>query len=273
MKAKPFFLPCVSVFLLCASSGFGSYASCNVYAVYENLSQSRMDTSAVLGQPAQEEVLLGIGLEDYSSSWARATLDGKVSGRTEGFSAAGKDVFAHSSSVSSADWLVWSDTLAVGTPVRLWLDVLFEGHLYSEQSDAVSRAWVVLQKDGVAIYSGSAEYNGSGVSAGSQWDGSCFIQDSKTCLLYAPGSLFIDAAVGQRLNLTLHLQTSIECTQTQNGGARTDFSSSGSYQFLGAYSRGMPPRQLDVQVILVPEPLSLVLLLGGAAVNLRRFRL
>lgn len=273
MKIKPFFPNWVFIFLPCVSSAFGSYASCNVYAVYGNLWDSKMATSTVLGQPAQEEVLLGIGLEDYASSWARATLDGKVYGSTEGFSAAGKDVYAHCSSVSSADWRVWSETLAPGTPVRLWLDVLFEGQFYSEQPGAFSSASVVLRLNETPIYSGAAQFHGSVVSAADQWEGNCFVQNSTTCLLYAPGSLFVDAVVGETFNLTLHLQTSIESTQTQNGGARTDFSSSGSYQFLGAFSQGIPPRELDVQMILIPEPASLGMLLCGVLGAFRKYSL
>ncbi len=270
MKNKPVFLYLTTILLVSGGNVFASYASCNTYAVYGAVSDSTLNTSSMLGLPAEAETLVGAGLEDYASSWTRATLDGKVSGVTEGFSAAGQDLYAHSSAVSSANWLVRSNTVAAGTPVRLWLDVLFEGQFYSEQPQAISSASVSLQRNGETIYRGSARFFRTFVTTTYSWDGSCFVENSTTCVLSAPGSLFVHAVVGDVINLTMNLQTAIECTQTALGGARTDFSSSGSYQFLGAFDYGLPSKELDVEMILIPEPAAVVVVFFGGLAALRK---
>lgn len=272
MKNKPFFLAAVSIFFLFQACLFASYAICNAYSVYGNLSGSDLKTSNSLTKPAQAEVLVSAGLSDYASSWAQATLDGKVYSLTEGFGTAGVDISAHSSADSSADWLVWSDTVPLGTPVRVWVDLLFEGQLSSYQSRAASSASVQLSLNGQSIYTGSARYQIPTVTADGSWADSCYRREYYDCNVYAPGSLFIQTAVGQTINLTLTLQTSVECTQITFGGARTDFASSGSYAFLGVYSVGTPSKPLNVQMILIPEPASLLLLACGGCLLGRNFR-
>lgn len=272
MKTTSFLPAAVFIFFIFQARLFASYALCNAYSVYGNLSNSDLKTSHLLTSPAQAEVIVGSGLSDYASSWAQATLDGKVYGLTEGFSTAGTAVYAHSSAVSSADWRVWSNTVPIGTPVRVWIDLLFQGQLYSEQSQAASFASVKLSLNGQSIYTASARYYSPTVTAYGSWTDSCFPVDAHTYDVYAPGSLFIQTAVGQTINLTLMLQTSIECTQTALGGARTDFSSCGSYTFLGVYSVGTPSKPVDVQLILIPEPASLLLLVCGGLLGARNFR-
>jgi len=263
VETKPFLRAAVSLFFTLQPCLFASFASCNSYAVYGNLSNSDLEISVLPGLPASSDVLSGTGLSDYASSWAQATLDGKVCGLTEGFSTAGKNVYAASTSVSSADWLVWSNTVPLGTPVRVWVDLLFDGQLYSEQSLAVSFASVQLSMNGQSICTGSARYQYPTVTADGLWAGAYFAGGDFSYNVYAPASLFIQTAVGQTINLTLTLQTSIECTQTTLGGARTDFSSCSSYTFLGVYSVGTPSKPLNVQLILIPEPASLLLVCGG----------
>ncbi len=272
MKNKPFFLAAVSIFFLFQACLFASYAICNAYSVYGNLSGSDLKTSNSLTKPAQAEVLVSAGLSDYASSWAQATLDGKVYGLTEGFGTAGVDISAHSSADSSADWLVWSDTVPLGTPVRLWVDLLFEGRLYSEQRQAVSSASAVLLLNGQSLYSASIRFQNPTLTADGLWAYSYVSSGPFSYDLYAPGSLFIATSVGQKINLTLTLQTSVECTQITFGGARTDFASSGSYAFLGVYSVGTPSKPLNVQMILIPEPASLLLLACGGCLLGRNFR-
>ncbi|HOK66652.1 MAG TPA: hypothetical protein PK054_09365 [Anaerohalosphaeraceae bacterium] len=272
MKTKPLFLAATSLFFLFQSCLFASYAICNAYSVYGNLSDSDLKTSHSLTKPAQAEVLVSAGPSDRASSWAQATLDGKVYGFTEGFGTAGVDIYAHSSAVSSADWLVWSDTVPLGTPVRVWVDLLFVGYLSSYHSRAASSASVQLSLNGQSIYAGSARYQIPTVTAEGSWVDSCGARIAYYCNVYAPGSLFLQTAVGQTINLTLTLQTSVECPQITIGGARTDFSSSGSYTFLGVYSTGTPSKPLNVQMILIPEPASLFLLACGGCLLGRNFR-
>ncbi len=267
MNVKLFCVSMVSL-LFCSSNVLASYACADAYAVYGGQTDS-CSTTTISSVPAVAEASVSTGLEDYAFGWAQATLDGKVSGCTEGFSAAGKDVYAHSSAVSSADWLVVSDTVPVGTAVRIWVDVLFEGRFYSEQSQAASRASVVFQADGKTIYEGSAYFQYPVITAEGQWEGMYQPEQPFLYGLSAPGSLFVQTAVGERINLTLLLQTSIECTQTQQGGAFTDFSSSGSYAFLGVYNLGVPAKELNVQMVLIPEPCSILLVLLGTAAAIR----
>jgi len=277
VKTKPFFLAAVSHFFLFQSCLFASYAISNAYSVYGNLSDSDLKTSNSLTNPAQAEVFVSAGPSDCASSWAQATLDGKVYGFTEGFNTTGADIvdiYAYSSAVSSADWLVWSDTVPLGTPVRVWVDLLFEGQLYSYHTRAASSASGQISLNGQPIYAGSARYQYPlTAEAEGSWVDSCSIGiTGYNCKVYAPGSLFLQTAVGQTINLTLTLQTSVECAQITIGGARTNFSSSGSYTFLGVYSTGTPSKPLNVQMILIPEPTSLLLLACGGCLLGRNFR-
>ena len=79
-----------------------------------------------------------------------------------------------------------------------------------------------------------------------------FPDGDNTYDLFAPGTFFLDAAVGDTINLTLSLQTEIDCTNTFEGGARTDFSSTGSYLFTGGFDQNFAPAMTfgDVDFLL-----------------------
>jgi hypothetical protein len=271
MNAKPIlsFLM-VSVFLF-APSAFASFASANATAQYGSLPvDSETDSTVSPALPAEAHALSEFLPGDYGQSDAKAYLDGRVESYTSGSGAYGNPVYAQSYATSSAEWLIQSDTLASGTSVRVWLDVLFEGQLYSEGTSFISSAEVLLSLNGDEIYSGSASFAKPNLTVEGFWNGNVFPNGGDAYDVYAPGTLIFDTAVGEIINLTLYLRTEVDCGPTWETGALADFSNSGSYSFIGGFDLHMPPRQLDVNFILIPEPATLLLLLAGTLLLKKR---
>lgn len=264
MKARPFFHSVVLILIVCNPSAFASVASVEVTAQYGSLPvDSVADSTSSLILPAEAHAFSEFELGGFGQSDAKAYLDGRVESFSSGLGAYGHPIYAQSQAASSADWLVHSDTLPVGTPVRVWLDVVFEGRLFSMNSELISSTQASLKLDGDEIYSGSASFAKPDLTAEGNWSGNLTQDGSSAYNLNLPNTLIFDTAVGETINLTLFLRTEIDCGPTWETGASADFSSTGFYTFVGAYDLEIPPHSLNVNFILIPEPFSILLLAAG----------
>jgi len=273
MYVKPVFIYLFLLIYLSVPSVFASYASIDVQAAYgSSLMDSAVDLSFSDVLPASGSALAGLGPEDYAAGSATAYSDGRmgVSGFSGGFSASGGRVSAFSSSVSSADWLVGSDTLVAGTPVRIGLELMIEGTLYSEAAGSVSSAEISLLCDGQERYGGTVSFAYSaGLDVEGAWSYGFYSTGSTSYMAYEYGAVEIDAAVGQIINLALLLQTGIDCAAGAGGGARTDFSNSASYTFTYFFEPDAD-RSVDAYPVLIPEPVCGLLLAAGALLLRKR---
>ena len=266
MNVKPFFAFLILFIFLSAPCVFASFeASVDVSAQYgSSLLDSDADSTSSLVMPAEGHALAGSKPDAYAQSDGMAYLDGHVYGFTAGFGTAGNSIYAQSQASGTTRWLVQSDTLPVGTPVQIWMEVLFEGQFYSEDGLCTSSAQASLRIDGSEVYQGSASFANSALSTDGAWWIDYFSKNGNNAYdLYCPQSIapFV-TAVGETIDLTLFLQTAVECTGSYRGGARTDFSSSGGYTFVAKLNPDSGA-DLDVNMVMVPEPASILLLSLG----------
>ncbi len=272
MYLKPVFIYLFLLVFLPVPAVLASYAAIDVQAAYgSSLADSAADLSFSDVLPASGSALAELGPDDYAAGSATAYSDGRmgVSGFSEGFSVSGGGVSAFSSSVSSADWMVGSYTLAAGTPVRIGLELLIEGTLYSEAAGSVSSAEISLLYDGQERYGGTVSFAYSaGLDVKGAWSYGFYSTGSTSYMAYEYGAVEIDAAVGQIINLALLLQTGIDCAAGAGGGARTDFSNSASYTFTYFFEPDAD-RSVDAYPVLIPEP-ACGLLLAAGALRLRK---
>lgn len=263
MNMKPI-LFCIILPALSAPSVFASYANVTVYAAYGSIFEdSGADSTTSLLEPAGADAFAGFGQDDYAQSEVSAYLDGRLYGLTEGLSTSGSPIYASATAFSSADWLIASDTLAVGTPVQVRLEVVLEGLFYSENSHAASSAQAWVKLDGDEVYNGSASFANPDLTKEGAWAYSLSPLGGNAYDLYAPGLLLFNTAVGEKINLTLFLQTEVEWTDTLAGHARTEISGYYNYQYAGTYNPGTG-KTIDADLVLIPEPAMLLLLSAGA---------
>ena len=278
MKVNPFFICLVPLLFLSAPIVFASTESAvNVYAAYNSSPiDSASDSTTSLVIPAEAHALAEYQAGGhYAQADAEATLDdtlniAKLFTFAEGFDSYGSSLEATASAISSADWLIYSDTLPVGTPVQVWMDMEFQGQLYSQHGDYVSSAETSLLLDGTEIYSGSASFGRPDLTVTGDWISNVFANGSFAYDVYALGAPPpIDTAVGETINLTIYLQAAIVCMNTLEGGARADFSNSAFYRLQNAFEPGSSS-PADIDFVLVPEPTAILLLAAGSLILRKR---
>ncbi|MHC4912760.1 MAG: PEP-CTERM sorting domain-containing protein, partial [Planctomycetota bacterium] len=80
------------------------------------------------------------------------------------------------------------------------------------------------------------------------------------------------ALIGDIINIDLTLYTEVDLVDVYEGGARADFSNSGSYTFAGAEDPLNSGTMLDVDFQIVPEPATIAFLSLGSLALLRKRR-
>lgn len=279
MNVKPVLICLIPYAALFAPNAFASLSTVDVSSQYSTLPiDSDDDSASSLPLSAEAHALAGSKPDNYAQADAAIHFDTAspiprclISSVTEGFIAGSSLVSVHAQSYafSTADWLVSSDTLPAGTPVWVWLDIRFDGRLYSEGSAFVSSAETSILLNDTEIYAGSASFANPDLTADGSWAGNLEQSGDNAYDLLAPATPTFYTAVGETINLTFWLQTEIGCTNAIEGGARADLSGTGYYSFLAAYNLNIPPRPLDVDFVLIPEPASILLLAAGL-LRLRR---
>ena len=273
MNLKPFLIGLIPFVFLFAPGVYASLSSVDVSAQYGVLPvDSDMAFAGSFPFSAETHALVGSKPDDYAQSDAAIAIDAanphprcQISSLTDGYvtGSSGVSIYAHSQAVSSADWLIDSDTLPIGTPVRVWLEVGFDGQFYSVNGNCTSSAEASILLDGDEIYSGSALFANPDRTANGFWTDDLYENGDKAYDLYDLSTLIFDTAIGEIINLNFSVQTEIDCTNIIDAGASVDLTGNGYYSFSLASDFNFPPKVLDVDFVLIPEPASLLLLAAG----------
>lgn len=249
-------------------------ATASTYAEYDTLSDSDTDTSTSTSVPAEAHTLVEYEPGGhYGRSDAEASITGVVRGFSEGFDSYGGPIYAYSNASCSTDWLIDSSTLPTGTPVNVLVDISFEGELYSESLNFESYANASLSVGGMELYQGSGRFARPNLIDEGYWAGD--FQSAHAGykrLLDTTDTLSFSALIGDIINIELTLYTEVDLVDVYEGGARADFSNSGSYIFAGAEDPLNPGTMLDVNFQIVPEPSTISFLGLGSLALLRKRR-
>jgi hypothetical protein len=169
-------------------------------------------------------------------------------------------------------WLLSSETLENGMEVSIIVDLTFEGQLWAYQGGQPwSSASASFSFNDTDLYEASGKNSrGSSIEETGAWIGD-FTKSGNTYSLDTTDTITFNAFLGDTIELSLFLETQAYVPKAWESGSRADFSDSAYYTIVGAQDPLDPGTMLDVNLEIVPEPATLILLgLGGLALLRKR---
>ncbi len=274
MKGQVFFFSAIAVMVLAISSAQAvPVAEVSTSTMFDIYSDSDSDTSFDVLIPAEAHALAEHPTEWYNgSSDAQATIGGSVKAYSYAYGANHETISATANALSTAEWLISSNTLPLGTSINILMDISFNGRLGSDPySSPYAAASASFSVDAFSLYEATGNYSsGSTLNSSGAWVGD-FIKSGWYYILDTTDRIAFEAVVGQTLEVTLSLGTDVYVPDASESGARADFYDSGQYAFFGAEDPLDPGTMLDVTFEMVPEPATLLLLgLGSLGLIKRR---
>ncbi len=275
MRKQVFFSAMIGVILAGSPTQAGPIANVSTSAQYQTITDSDSDSSVEHLVPAEAHAYAAADEWDYAMGDAWAAIGESVKAVSVVEGADRGTLTATADAAGTTEWLITSDTLPLGVPVNVLIDVGFNGYLARTRSvdTALASASLVLD-GGQLLYEGAGSY-GDVMNSSGAWDGDFQYQYISGVFLHhyfldSTDTISFAAVVGQTIALELSLETEVIVPDAMEDGAAANFFDSGSYSFIGAEdpATGNP---LNVEFMLVPEPGTFLLFgLGGFGLVRRR---
>jgi len=130
MKISSILVLAIVVIMLTASTVQADLvATVSTSATYQTIADSDSDTSFDPAIPAEAHAYAGVDDWDYARGEALAEIGGSVKASSAVVGASGGALSASANSSQTTKWLITSETLSIGTPISVLIDISFNGQL------------------------------------------------------------------------------------------------------------------------------------------------